>query len=98
MLQIDDLVFNASLRYIQASFWTDADITILNNKVVKEFSLYNPLKNTVRVQRNKSKHIINRLQAKQIACHISHNLIIYLAHHTYNKKKWRRIYHLPQYH
>ncbi len=86
MRQINDPIFNALLRRARAGSLTDTDVTILNSKVAKEFPLHDPLKNTVIVQRNKSRHMINRLQAKQFACHTGRDLIIFPAHHTDNRK------------
>ncbi len=59
MRQIDYPTFNALLQRAHADSLTDANVTILNNKVAKEFPLHDPLKNTVIVQRKKSKHMIN---------------------------------------
>lgn len=67
MRQIDDPKFNTLLQRACAGFLTDANITNFNNKVTADFLFYDLLKNTVIVQRNKTRHMINRLQAEQFA-------------------------------
>ncbi len=59
MRQIDDPTFNALLRRACAGSLTDANVTILNSKVAKEFPLHDLLKNIVIVQRNKFRYMIN---------------------------------------
>ncbi len=59
MRQIDNLAFNTLLRRACTGSLTDADVTILNSKVAKEFPLRDLLKNTVIVQRKNSRHMIN---------------------------------------
>lgn len=94
MHQIDDPAFNAFLRHAHAGSLTDTNVIILNNKVVKEFLLYDLLKNTIIVQKNKSKNMINRLQAKHFAHHTSRDFIIFLAYHSHNwKNRGRSIIH-----
>ena len=65
---------------------TDADVTNLNSKVAADFPLDDLLKNTVIVQRNKTRHMINRLQAERFACQTGRDLIIFPAHHSHSRK------------
>ncbi len=50
-------------------FLTDTNIISFNSKVAKLFLLYNPLKNVIIVQRNKSRYMINWLQVEQFIYH-----------------------------
>ncbi len=95
MHQIDNPVFNVLLQRVHAGSLTDADVTILNNKVAKVFPLHDPLKNTVIIQKNKSRHMINRLQVERFARHTGRDSIIFPAYHAYNRKNGREliIYH-----
>ncbi len=95
MHQINHPAFIALLRHIHTGSLTDTDVIILNSIVAKEFLLHDLLKNTVIVQTNKSKYMINRLQVEEFARHTSCNLIIFLAHHAHNRKNGGKslIYH-----
>lgn len=59
MRQIDDLTFNILLQCIYVSSLTDTNIAMLNTNVAKKFLFYNLLKNTIIVQKNKFRHMIN---------------------------------------
>lgn len=86
MRQIDDPKFNTLLRRAHASFLTNANIINLNSKMAVDFPLHDLLKNTVIVQRNKTRHMINRLQAEQFARGTGRDFIIFLAQHSHNRK------------
>lgn len=86
MRQIDDPNFHGLLRPVRTGSLTDANITNLNNRVASNFSLYNLLKNTVIIQKYKTRLMINLLQDKYFAYQPGRNLIIFPAHH-FNRRK-----------
>lgn len=86
MCQIDDPEFNSLLWRACASFLNDADVINLNSKMAADFQLHDLLKNTVIVQRNKTRHIINRLQAEQFAHQTGRDLIEFPAQHSHSRK------------
>ncbi len=68
---------------------THGDIAILNGKVVRTLILSDPLKNIVIVQRNKTRHLINRLQIEKFARSVGHDIIIFSAQHSHTKRERR---------
>lgn len=61
MRQINNSIFNTLLHCTCIGFLIDANVVVLNSKVAKEFSLHNILKNTIIVEKNKFRYMINQL-------------------------------------
>lgn len=55
---------------------TQADISILNEKIVTVLRLTNLLNNIVIVQWNKIRHLINHFWIERFTCSISYNIVI----------------------
>ncbi len=68
---------------------THGDVAMLNRKVVTALTLSDPLKNIVIVQRNKTRHLINRLQIERFARSVGHDIIIFPAQHSRTKREGR---------
>lgn len=68
---------------------TQADILILNEKIVTSLTLSDPLNNIIIVQCNKIKYLINCLQIERFAYFVSHNIVIFPAQHSHTKKEKR---------
>lgn len=86
MRQLHDPHFTSLLMRARAGALTQHDVTILNDKVVTKFTLQDPLQNIVIVQRNKTRHLINRLQAERFARRVGRDIIIFPAEHSHTKK------------
>ncbi len=66
---------------------SQADISMLNEKVVTGLTLNDPLNNIIIVQRNKTKHLINPLQIERFAHSVGHDIVIFLAQHNCTKRE-----------
>lgn len=59
---------------------------MLNNRVVTVLTLNNLFKNIIIVQKNKIKHLINKLYIKRFAQNTGQNIVIFPLKHSYTKK------------
>ncbi len=66
---------------------THGDVAMLHRKAVTALTLSDPLKNIVIVQRNKTRHLINRLQIERFAWSVGHDIIIFPAQHSRIKRE-----------
>ncbi len=66
---------------------THGNVAMLNRKVVTALTLRDPLKNIVIIQRNKTRHLINRLQIGRFARSVGHDIIIFPAQHSCTKRE-----------
>lgn len=78
--QIDDSKLNVRLQRACAGFPIHADITNLNSKVAANFSLHDLLENTVIIQKNKPRHMINRCKLNNLPA----KLFVILLYFQYN--------------
>ena len=69
--------------------FTQADVSILNGKVVIGLTLNDSLNNIVIVQRNKTKDLINRFQIERFARFVGYDIVIFPAQHSCTKKEGR---------
>ena len=86
MRQRNDPNFTQLLQRARTGALTQDDVMILKDRVVTQFTLQDPLKNTVIVQRNKTRHLINRLQAERFARRVGRDIIIFPAEHSHSKR------------
>lgn len=88
--QQEDPKFESLLQQAQARSLTQTDVSMLNNRVMTALMFKNLLKNIFMVQKNKSRHLINRLQLKKFAQSAGQDIIIFLIKHSYIKKNGDR--------
>ncbi len=69
---------------------TQADVSMLNEKVVTSLTLNDPLNNIVIVQWNKTRHLVNHLQIERFARSISHDIVIFPAQHSRTRRDRRK--------
>ena len=91
MRQIDNPNFNSLLHCAHAGFLIINNVTNLNSKISADFFLYDLLKNTVIIQRNKTRHMINWLELEQFAYQTGYDFIIFIAHYFYNRKNRNKL-------
>ncbi len=87
MYQQSDPIFVQLPRQVRKGELTEADVSILNEKVVTSPILNNLLNNIVIVPQNKIRHLINRLQIKRFAHFVDHNIVIFPAQHSHTRKE-----------
>lgn len=87
MRQQSDPIFTQLLRRARMGALTQADVSKLNEKVVTGLTLSDPLNNIVIVQRNKTRHLINRLQIERFARSVGHDIVIFPAQHSRTKRE-----------
>ena len=68
---------------------TQADVSILNEKVVIGLTPSDPLNNIVIMQCNKTRHLINCLQIERFDFFVGHDIVIFLAQHSCTKREER---------
>ena len=66
---------------------TQANVSILNKKVVTGLTLSDLLNNIVIVQQNKTKYLINCLQIERFARSVCHDIVIVLAQYSRTKRE-----------
>ncbi len=80
-------MFAQLLKRARKEMLTQADISMLNEKVVIGLTLNDPLNNIVIVQRNKTRHLINHLQIERFARFVGHHIVIFPAQHSRTRRK-----------
>lgn len=86
MWQIDNLKSNILPRRARVRTLHKANITNLNSRVTIKNFLHDLLKNTLLVQRNKMRHIINQLQVKWFARYTDQDFIIFPTQYSHSRK------------
>lgn len=81
MQQYSDLVFEVMLKHIRNNLLNLKDINILNAQVVLYFLNSNFINTVIIVQKNRTKYLINCLQALYFAFSQNLDLILFLAKH-----------------
>ncbi len=87
MRQQSDPIFAQLLRRARKGALIQADISMLNEKVVTGLTLNDPLNNIVIVQRNKTRHLINCLQIERFARSIGYDIVIFPAQHNRTRRE-----------
>ncbi len=91
MRQQSDRIFAQLLRQAHKRVLTQADVLMLNEKVVTGLILNDPLNNIVIVQWNKTRHLINRLQIERFARSIGHDIVIFPAQYSHTKREGGKV-------
>ena len=91
MCQQSNLVFAQLLRRVRKRALTQADVSILNKKVVIGLILSDPLNKIVIIQQNKTRYLINRLQIERFSCFVGHDIVIFPAQHSCIKKEGGKV-------
>ncbi len=86
MRQHDNKPFQAILTIARKGLLNNNDVVILNSKVAVTIPILNPDEQVVIVQRNGTRHTINRIQIKQFAKAYNRNVILFLAEYSRTKK------------
>ena len=87
MRQDSNLISQQLLRRVRIGALTQADVSILNEKIVTGLTLSDLLNNIVIVQCNKIKHLISRLQIERFTRFVGHDIVIFPAQHSHTKRE-----------
>ena len=87
MRQQNDKAFRDLLTRARKGLLNNDDVDTLNSRITSSILIDHVDKNFVIVQRNASRHIINRLQIKRFAQANGRDVIIFPGHHIRTKKE-----------
>ena len=87
MRQQNDKTFHSLLTKAGKELLNNNDIDTLNNKIACSIPTNNFDKNVVIIQRNETRHIINRLQIKRLTQANGQDIILFSDHHSRTKKE-----------
>ncbi len=86
MRQHNDTPFQEMLTRARKCLLNVNDVTILNSKVAVTILILNPNEHVVMVQRNATRHTINRIQIRRFAKANNCDVIFFPAEHCRTKK------------
>jgi hypothetical protein len=86
MRQQQDPVYYNLLKRARNGLLTEADVDLLNSRVVTQLEMRHDRINTCIVRSNRLRHLINRLQIERFARKRRQKIFIFPAHHTRWKK------------
>ncbi len=86
MRQHNDTPIQEMLTRARKSLLNVDDITILNSKIVVTIPILNPNEHVVMVQRNATRHMINRIQIRRFSKANNRDVILFPTEHYRTKK------------
>ena len=87
MRQQNDKAFHDLLTRARKGLLNNDDVDILNSRIASSIPIDDVNKNVVIIQRNATRHIINRLQIKRFAQANGRDVIIFPGQHTRTRKE-----------